>query len=191
MSTNDGNSKGLVATELPVAEAARTVYASREGWEWFGSAAHLIVGRDCRFHLATFVGPWLVSTVGEWLPDSGSWDIYADRVGGIPTELRGADRRNWFLKNVGSLEIGAGRKYETMVFPWSGERCTDPECGCGLPIPEDWCEIDSDGYNDAGSATRGHYAMCEMWADRPASATDELGSSPASSSSQAGSGETP
>lgn len=147
--------------------AHESLIVSRSEWEWFGHNGHLIVGSDCRFHLCTLVGPWIVSTVGEWLPDSGSWHIYADRVGGIPPELRGDARRNWFLKNVGFIEIGAGRKYETMVFPWGGERCSDPDCGCGLPQPSGWSEIDSDGYNDAGSASRGHYAMCEKWAAKP------------------------
>lgn len=43
-----------------------SVPVSREEWEWFGTAAHLIVGQDCRFHMATIIGPWLISTVGEW-----------------------------------------------------------------------------------------------------------------------------
>lgn len=137
----------------------------RETWEWFGSAGHLIVGYDCRFHLATLVGPWWVSTVGEWLPDSNSWDIYASRAGGIPGHLRGDEKRSWFLKNVGYLEIGAGRKYETMVFrAIPDERCDRDECHCGQPEIADWGEIDSDGYNDRGDAQRGHYAMCERWA---------------------------
>ena len=139
-----------------------------ETWEWFGSAGHLIVGQDCRFHLATLVGPWWVSTVGEWLPDSGSWDIYADRKGGIPIGLRGDERRNWFLKNVGSVEIGAGRKYETMVFRADPEhRCEQEECNCGQPDVLEWGEIDSDGYNERGDAQRGHYAMCKRWAAKP------------------------
>jgi len=32
----------------------------------------------------------------------------------------------------------------------------------------DACEIDADGYNDAGAATQGHYAMCEKWATKEA-----------------------
>lgn len=140
---------------------------ARDTWEWFGSPGHLIVAQDCRFHLATKVGPWLVSTVGEWLPDSGSWDIYADRAGGIPPDLRGDARRHWFLKNVGFIEIGAGRKYETMVFLLTHERCTVPDCDCEMPSVAEWSELDSDGYNLRGDAQRGHYAMCEKWANKP------------------------
>ena len=136
-----------------------------ERWEWFGSPAHFICSLDCRFHMATLVGPWVVSTVGEYLPDSGSWDIYA-RSAGVTLDGRGDDRRGQFLREVGWVEIGAGRKYETYVFRATGERCKAPDCGCGLP---EWTgsEIDSEGYNERGDAQRGHVAMCEKWSRRP------------------------
>ena len=132
----------------------------RKNWEWFGVPGHLIVSQDCRFHLCTLVGPWLVSTVGEWLPDSTSWHIYSDSRG-VTIEGLGDARRADFLNKVGFIEIGAGRKYETMVFATTGERCTAPDCNCGLPVVADWSELDTDGYNERGDAHRGHYAMCE------------------------------
>lgn len=144
--------------------AARKLLVPREDWQWFGNAAHLNVGQDCRFHLATLVGPWLVSTVGEYLPDSGVREIMPQSRG-ITLTGRGDERRASWMKQVGYEEIGAGRKYETMVFR-AGEPCTAKGCNCGLPLAEDWSELDSDGYNDVGSATRGHMAMCERWADR-------------------------
>ena len=134
----------------------------RDEWEWFGNAAHFICGRDCRFHLATLVGPWLVSTVGEYLPDSNVREFLAESRG-IALEGRGDDRRASWMRQVGYEEIGYGRKYETRVFR-AGERCASEECGCGLPTAEDWGELDADGYNDAASATQGHYAMCEKYA---------------------------
>jgi hypothetical protein len=42
---------------------------SKEEWKWFGSAAHFICGDSCRFHLATLVGDYIVSTIGEWYTD--------------------------------------------------------------------------------------------------------------------------
>ncbi len=36
-------------------------------WEWFGNAGHFMCSQWCRFHLCTKVGPWLVSTVGEYV----------------------------------------------------------------------------------------------------------------------------
>lgn len=43
-------------------------------WEWFGNAAHFICGRWCRFHLATKVGKYLISTVGEYVSPRNSGD---------------------------------------------------------------------------------------------------------------------
>lgn len=134
-----------------------------EKWKWYGNAAHLIVGNDCRFHMATLVGKHIVSTVGEWLPDSTSWDIYA-RSKDITLAGRGDERRYDFLKRVGYVEIGCERKYETMVFK-AGVPCKSKTCGCGLPTI-DGSELDFGGYNDAGAATRGHMALCRKWGRR-------------------------
>lgn len=122
----------------------------RDEWQWFGHAAHFICGRWCRFHLATQVGPWLVSTVGQ----------YVHPRHGKGTEV---GESAWLAKNPNGEEIGFGRFYETMVFR-AGEPCTAKDCGCGLPTLADASEQDSSGYNDAGAATRGHYAMCDKWA---------------------------
>ena len=34
-------------------------------WEWLGHAGHYIMGHKCLFHLATKVGKYLISTVGD------------------------------------------------------------------------------------------------------------------------------
>lgn len=119
-------------------------------WRWFGTAGHLIVGRWCRFHLCTQVGPWLVSTVGEYVH---------------PRHSEGSERAEakYLERHPNGEEIGYGRTYETMVFR-AGEPCVDPECNCGMPSPTDWNELDSIGYNNRGDATRGHLALCERWA---------------------------
>lgn len=140
----------------------------REQWEWFGVTSHLIVGSDCRFHLATVIGPWLVSTVGEWFPDESSREIHAE-IRGVKLEGRGNARRADFMEKFGFMEIGSGRKYETNVFRIGEERCTTEDCDCGQPLVADWSELDSDGYNLRGDAQRGHYAMCEKWAALEAS----------------------
>jgi hypothetical protein len=57
-------------------------------WVHMPHPGHFIGGPDCRFHLNTYVGKYIVSTGGEYTP--GGTDI--------------------------SREIGYGRKYETMVF---------------------------------------------------------------------------
>ena len=97
-------------------------------WIWYGNAAHICVSRKCRFHLTTKVGDKVVSTVGEYHPDP----------------------------DKDAVEVGCGRKYETMVFAITGY-C---ECGCGLPM-HDGNEVDFDSYNSAEDANAGHLAMCE------------------------------
>lgn len=113
-----------------------TLLHARESWEFFGSPLHFIGAWSCHFHLGTLVGPWVVSTVGEYTPDGNRADYE---------------------------EIGGGRKYETYVFRATGDRCSRDGCRCGQP---EWTggEIDSEGYNERGDAQRGHYAMCEKWA---------------------------
>lgn len=137
----------------------------RSEWKWFGHAAHLIVGSDCRFHLATAInGEYLVSTVGEYVPGSQVREVLAE-TRGIKLEGRGDAREADYMDKIGFEDIGAGRKYETLVFRFS-RVCDELECGCGAPLPDDWSELDANGYNDAGSATRGHYEMCERWAQK-------------------------
>jgi hypothetical protein len=42
---------------------------SHNSWRWYGYAGHLIVSRDCDYHLNTRVGNFVVSTVGAYYPD--------------------------------------------------------------------------------------------------------------------------
>lgn len=124
-------------------------------WRWFGTAAHFICGQWCRFHLATQVGDYLVSTVGEYIHPSHSG-------GSEATEAA------WLKKNWPGADIGLERKYETMVFR-AGAPCAREGCGCGLPST-DGHEIDAKGYNDRRAAIEGHMRMCQRWAahvDKP------------------------
>lgn len=66
------------------------------------------------------------------------------------------DYRETPTSTEGSL--GYDRTFETMVF--TAQKCT---CGCGGWIPSCFREIDSAGYDNPDEATRGHYAMCEMY----------------------------
>ena len=131
-------------------------------WEWFGNAAHLIVGQWCRFHMATLIGKYLVSTVGEYWPERGSREIHAKVAD--PQWLaknihrKGDDFDHEYFKRFGYEEIGCDRKYETFVFK-AGERCKAKGCGCGLP-DIDGSELDSLAANDAGTATKNHREMC-------------------------------
>ncbi len=135
-------------------------------WRWHGVAAHFICGRDCRFHMATEIGEHIVSTVGELWSCRGVHEIHAKIYD--PTwhhannHLKGDEYDAAYMERFGYETVGCDRKYETMVFKLSGERCG---CGCGLPtiIPE---ELDFIGSNDAKTATAGHIKLCKKWALR-------------------------
>jgi hypothetical protein len=137
---------------------------------WYGHAAHFICGRWCRFHLATEVNGYLVSTVGEYWPERQVREIYAEVCD--PAWLvenahrKGDDFDRAYLQRFGYEDIGYERKYETMVFR-AGEPCTAEGCNCGPPTI-DGSELDFEGYNTAGAATAGHMAMIEKWSARPA-----------------------
>lgn len=114
-------------------------------WKWFGFANHFICGMWCRFHMATQVGYFIVSTVG----------MFVHPMHGKGNEM---DEAKWIAKNPNGGQIGSGRTYETMVFR-AGKPCAEKGCGCGQPII-DGSELDFNGYNDANAATIGHRMMC-------------------------------
>lgn len=135
-------------------------------WEWFGDAGHFICGHDCRFHLCTLVGEYLVSTVGKLLFDESSRESLSERRG-VVLQGRGDARRADYLNKVGYEEIGYQRLYETMVFKAAATRCTAADCNCGLPTIADPSDpADFNGYNTAGEATRGHIELCSKFAER-------------------------
>ena len=139
---------------------AKTKAVPVADWEWFGEAGHFICGRWCRFHLTTKVGEYLVSTLGAYVP---------------PSAIGGSEQteRAWLQDNWPGEDIGCDRKFETMVFK-AGRPCAADRCGkCGMPEIEG-SDLDSGSYNDAGSATRGHMAMCQRWAKpNPVSSWEE------------------
>jgi hypothetical protein len=128
--------------------------------KWFGTPGHFICAFDCRFHMCTQVGNYLVSTVGELFFDSTIREITAQSRG-ITLEGRGDSRRADYMTKIGFEDIGYKRKYETLVFK-AGASCVAKECNCGLP-EIDGSELDSDTYNDRKSATEGHRAMVSKY----------------------------
>ena len=124
----------------------------QEKWQWFGSPAHFCCASWCRFHLATKVGKYLISTVGEYVPPRNSG-------GGEQTEAK------WLMENWPGENIGFNRKYETMVFR-AGKVCRKTGCKCGLPmIGSD--ELTCLGANQAGQAARNHMNLCREYARKP------------------------
>jgi hypothetical protein len=130
----------------------------KSDWVWMPHPAHFICAFDCRFHLATKVGKYIVSTVGEYFPDEPVREILA-KSRGIVLEGRGDARKNDYMRKIGFEEIGLGRMYETMVFPMK----SSGRDSCCPWVPADHRELDAAGYNDPRLAYEGHMAMCEKW----------------------------
>ena len=132
----------------------------KENWIWMPHPGHFICSRDCKFFLNTYVGKYIVSTVGEYLPDSQSREILA-KSRGIILEGRGDERLADFMEKIGYEEIGCDRKYETMVFPAkkSEHKCCPYEAS-------NYEAIDFDAYNTAKDAFRGHYKICQKWGSK-------------------------
>lgn len=108
-------------------------------WQWYGGASHFICGDRCQFHLSTVIGDVIISTIGEMISEP--------------------------IKSRTFETIGCDRLYETMVFK-AGEPCNEKDCMCGeRSAIHDGCELDFAPYNDRKSATEGHAALCERWAD--------------------------
>jgi hypothetical protein len=120
-------------------------------WEWFGNAAHFMGGPWCRFHLATKVGNYLVSTIGEWVHPYWSRWKEEPRMDGSRAHL------------LGDALDSHGHRFKTAVF-LARERCESAACGCTMPQPSGR-ELDSAGYNTRAEATRGHMALCHTWAE--------------------------
>ena len=135
-------------------------------WKWFGRPAHFIGSFDCRFHMATKIGKYVVSTVGDYWPDEPVRDIMC-KLKGIQIVAQSGDaKRAEQQEKLGFLEIGVGRLYETMVFLHNGEVCKAKGCCCGMPKISDYQELDMQGYNSPSDAVKGHMDMCEKFARR-------------------------
>jgi len=108
---------------------------NKENWIWMPHAGHFICWYRCRFRMNTYVGGYIVSTVGEMI-------------------LEGIDNE----REMGFEEVGSGRLYETMVFKAqkSKEKC----CPWEIIVSE---QMDMGGYNNAVDAYEGHMKLCEKW----------------------------
>lgn len=136
----------------------------KENWIWMPHAAHLIVGNDCRFHLATYVGKYIVSTVGEYWPDQEVRRIHAEVNNPSWYEenknLKGDNFDIAYFKKFGYNEIGCGRIYETMVFK---AKKTKGLCCQYVMISGE--NVDFRGYNTPKEAREGHSKMCLKWSE--------------------------
>lgn len=139
---------------------------SKADWVWMPHAGHLIISHQCRFHVATKVGNYIVSTVGEWWPERPAREIHAKihdpqwLAGNI--HRRGDDFDAAYMERFGFETVGYDRIYESMVF-----KAMPSEHVCCPWRIESGENIDGCGYNDAGEAYRGHLELCEKWEGEP------------------------
>lgn len=138
-----------------------------ENWIWMPHAGHLCVGQDCRFHLATCVGKYLVSTVGEYWPSRGVREIHAKIHD--PQWLaenfsrKGDDFDHAYMKRFGYETIGCDRKYETMVF--KAKKSKEKNSCCPWRMANG-SELDMCGYNKPEDAYAGHMKLCKKWSKK-------------------------
>ena len=123
--------------------------------------AHFICSKDCKFFMATKVGKYIVSTVGEYFPDYRTREIYAKirkkDIKGIGDEY---DRN--YMKEIGFEDLHLdGWKYETMVF--LAKKMTKNGCdACPFRI-ESGNNIDEKWYKTSKEAYQGHYKLCSKY----------------------------
>lgn len=134
---------------------------SAADWIWMPHPAHFICARDCRFFLATRVGPYVVSTVGEMIPDAPVREIYAQSRG-IDLVGRGDERLADYMRKIGYEEIGCGRKYETLVFRAKAADEKNSCCPWRIDVSS---ELDGRGYNEPHDAYQGHLELCRKWSE--------------------------
>lgn len=109
---------------------------TKEKWIWMPHAAHFVGADSCIFRMATYVGGYIVSTVGEYRPHG-----------------------------VVQM-IGADRKYETMVFKARKSKEPGHCEVCPWFIHDAGNNLDFDAYNEPKDAFAGHMKLCKRWATR-------------------------
>ena len=125
-------------------------------------AGHFICANKCQFHLNTYVGKYIISTVGELWNERGVREIHAQVYDSKwladNMHLKGDYFDNAYMKRFGYEEIGCDRKYETMVF--KAKKTMHKCCPYGIVVSKD---VDMQGYNNADDAKIGHYKLCNKW----------------------------
>jgi len=137
----------------------------QNNWVWMPHAGHFILGHKCQFKLNTYVGGYIVSTVGELWNERKVREIHAEvhdknwLMKNI--QLKGDDFDNSYFKRFEFEEIGMKRTYETMVF--KAKKSKNKCCPFEIILSE---EVDFRGYNKPEDAFKGHLKLCEKWSKK-------------------------
>jgi len=163
--TKESSDQVELLVEQFIAERGKQMI-TKDKWVWMPHPAHLIVSSQCQFHLATKVGKYIISTVGEWWPDRQVRAIHAkayDLEWLLENEHRlGDDFDHAYRQRFGFMEIGVNRLYETMVFKCVKDK-ENKCCGWKILVSED---VGFESYNNPVDATKGHYKLCSKWAKK-------------------------
>ena len=132
-------------------------------WVWMPHAGHFICGNECRFVLNTYVGKYIVSTVGELWLCRISREVHANihnrKWLQEHIHLKGDIFDHAYMKEFGYEQVGCDRKYETMVF--RAEKSDNKCCPYRIIVDKN---VDFKGYNESNKAYKGHYKLCNKWA---------------------------
>jgi hypothetical protein len=133
-------------------------------WVWMPHAGHFILGDRCKFKLNTYVGGYIISTVGELWNDRKTREVHAEVYDSKWLSenmlLKGDYFDSAYMKRFGFEDIGCDRKYETMVF--KARKSDNKCCPYEIIVSE---EVDFAGYNKPEDAHKGHLELCLKWSD--------------------------
>lgn len=143
---------------------------TKDKWIWMPHPAHFICSMDCRFVLATKVGKYIVSTVGELWQDRQVREIHAGVYDPKWLEenkhLKGDYFDNAYYKKFGYEDLHlTGWKYETMVFKAVKRKPQNKEDTCCPFKIESGSNVDEKWYKTAEEALKGHYKLCNKWSN--------------------------
>lgn len=132
-------------------------------WIWMPHPGHFICGYMCQFKLNTYVGKYIVSTVGEIrYPQRTVQEIHAKIYDAAWLETNKHLQGDYFdlayMKKFGFQDIGVDRKYETMVF--EARKSIRKCCPWEINVKK---EKDMEGYNKPEDAVVGHMKLCNKW----------------------------
>lgn len=137
----------------------------KENWIWMPHAGHLIVGSMCQFTLSTYIGKYIISTVGEYWPDKEVRKIHAKifdkKWYDENCNLKGDNFDHAYMKKFGYEDIGVGKKYETMVF--EAKKSNDKCCLYEIIVEK---EVETLSYNIPEEARKGHLKLCNKWSKK-------------------------
>lgn len=114
--------------------------------------------------MATRIGKYIVSTVGEYWPDQAvrrfHAEIYDPQWYTENSSKKGDDFDHEYMQKFGYEDIGCDRKYETMV-----GHAQKVKRGC-CPYRMVDFDLDFKSYNTAEEAYKGHMKMCAKFATK-------------------------